>query len=751
MIVKHIKSPVVRIGLIILASAMLIFLLFISTFYMGLWGKIPSKSELSGYKYQKATEVFSADSILIGKYYLHDRQPITYEAFPEHLIQALVSIEDERFFDHSGIDYKSLFRVAVKTILLQDESAGGGSTISQQLAKNLYPRTERGKISLLAHKVKEMIIARRLETVFDKKDVLQHYLNTVSFGDNTFGIESASLKFFNKHTKELHTEEAATLVGMLKATYGYNPRIFPENSKNRRDLVLSSMARNEYISEAQRDSLARLPLVLDYREYEYNSGLAPYFREEVRKRLLEWSKAQKEQGNEYNIYTSGLKVYTTLDFKMQKSAEEAMEEHMSTLQKQFEKSYGKDAPWLINKSLMDKIIRASVPYKKMIKNGKSHEKAIDSMNQKKTMTLASWEGDKTSEASIIDSIRHYTKFLNTGSLSMDPHTGEVKTWIGGVNYKYYKYDHVSQSKRQVGSAFKPIVYMAALESGMDPCSYFSAEEVAYKNLEGWSPGNSGDKDEVYLNYSLTEALSNSVNTVAVKVLEKTGITKVIEQAKKMGIDATLPKLPSLALGTGEIGLDQMAGAYCSFVNAGVPMQPFFMKSISDNNDSILETFNPDTPMKAAFSKENGEIILEMMKATIDAGTASRIRSEYGLKNDIAGKTGTTQNNKDAWFAAITPNLVHITWVGLEHHEIGFRNTSLGQGSSAALPIFALWMKHMNQDSYFDGITKAKFSTPDPEVLAKLDCEPVKRDGFFKRLFKNPNKKKTRRFKEDGHP
>ncbi len=751
MILKQIKSPAIRIGLIVGASVLLLFLLFISSVYMGVWGKLPSKTELSGYKYQKATEVFTADSILIGKYYLHDRQPITYQSFPRHLIDALVSIEDERFFDHSGIDYRSLFRVAVKTILLQDESAGGGSTISQQLAKNLYPRSESGKIGLVVHKVKEMIIARRLETVFDKKEVLQHYLNTVSFGDNTFGIESASLKFFNKHTRELQTEEAATLVGMLKATYDYNPRIFPESGKNRRDLVLYSMAKNDYVSEEQRDSLTDLPLKLDYREYEYNSGLAPYFREEVRKRLMAWSKDQKEQGNEYNIYTSGLKVYTTLDFKMQKGAEEAMVEHMSHLQEQFEKSYGKNAPWLTNKTLMDKIIRGSIPYKKMIKNGISPQQAIDSMNQKRTMTLASWEGEKETEASIIDSITHYTKFLNTGSLSMDPHTGEVKTWIGGVNYKYYKYDHVSQSKRQVGSAFKPIVYMAALESGMDPCSYFSAEEVTYKNLEGWSPGNSGDKDEVYLNYSMKEALSNSVNTVAVKVLEKTGITKVISQANKMGIDASLPKQPSLALGTGEIGLNQMAGAYCSFVNDGIPMEPFFLKSISDNNDSILETFSPATPLKAAFSKENGEIILEMMKSTVNEGTAARIRSEYGLKNDIAGKTGTTQNNKDAWFAAVTPNLVHITWVGLEHHEIGFRNTSLGQGSSAALPIFALWMKHMNQDPYFDAVTKAKFATPDPEVMEKLDCEPVKRDGFFKRLFKNPNRKKTRKFKEDGAP
>ncbi len=737
-----------RYGLLALFTIMVVFLLFISSIYLGVWGRIPDKDSMSDFKYQKASEVYSADSVLIGKYYLYDRQPIQYEDFPQHLVDALVAIEDERFYRHTGVDYRSLLRVAIKTILLQDQSAGGGSTISQQLAKNLYPREDGGRMGLVVDKIKEMIIAGRLEDVYSKEEVLQHYLNTVSFGDNTFGIESAALKFFNKRTLELTIEEAATLVGMLKATYGYNPRINPENSLNRRNLVLSAMEQNNFLDEGVRDSLSKLDLGLEYREYDYNAGVAPYFREEVRKQLLKWNAAQNEAGHSYNIYTSGLKVYTTLDYKLQLLAEKAMANHMAKLQESFEKSYGANAPWITNKALIAKTIRNSMPFKKLIRQGLSDEEAMDSLSQKKSMTLLNWDGDKTLDASTLDSITHYMKFLNTGSLSVDPHTGEVKTWIGGVNYKYFKYDHISQSKRQVGSAFKPIVYTAALESGIDPCTYFSAQEVEYKNLEGWSPSNSGDKEEDYLNYSMEEALSNSVNTVAVKVLEETGIGSVIEQAKKMGITATLPRLPSLALGTGEISLAELAGAYCSYVNKGVPVRPFVLRAISDSKDSILQNFTHDMPAEEAFSRENGMIMLEMMKATINSGTAARIRTEYGLKNDIAGKTGTTQNNKDAWFVAVTPNLVHVTWVGLDQHEIGFKSTSLGQGANAALPLFAIWYGELNKDPEFDLITRAHFSPPDSGVLDKLDCEPVKRDGFFKRLFKNPEKKKTKKF-DDG--
>ncbi|MBU2946859.1 transglycosylase domain-containing protein [Zobellia uliginosa] len=747
MILKRIKSPFLRYTLLALLALVVFFFVFIISIYWGAWGKIPGKEELSDFQYQRASEVYTADSVLIGKFYLYDRQPIVFEAIPEHVLNALVAIEDERFYEHTGIDYQSLGRVAIKTVLMQDQSAGGGSTLTQQLAKNLYPRRDRKKANIVVDKIKEMFIASRLEDIYTKDEILTNYLNTVSFGDNTFGIESASLKFFNKQAKDLTVEQGAVLVGMLKATYGYNPRIFPEKSLNRRNLVLLAMANNDYISPEQKDSLTHIPAKLDYRDFDNNSGLAPYFREEVRKQLLKWNDKQKEEGNEYNIYTSGLKVYTTLDYNMQFWAEEAMQDHMKTLQNSFEKSYGKNAPWKTNKKLIEKVVKNSDVYRKLKKQGMEHQQIMDSLSVKKQLVLTDWGGEKTIQGSSIDSITHYMKFLNTGSLGLDPKTGAVKTWIGGVDFEHFKYDHVAQSKRQVGSTFKPIVYTTALETGTPPCTYFSAEEVEYENLKGWTPSNSGKKDETYLNYSMEEALSHSVNTVAVKVLEKAGIPNVITMAKNMGIFSKLPEQPSLALGTGEIYLNELAGAYAGYVNKGKAVLPYLIEKITDRKDSVLTKFEPKRARTTAFSEETRQIMVEMMKGTINRGTASRIRTTYKLNNAIAGKTGSTQNNKDAWFVAIMPKLVHVTWVGLDNHEIGFRSTSLGQGASAALPIFAKWMQEMNKHPSYNEITKAQFKRPDPAILNMLNCEPVKRDGFFKRLFKNPNKKRTKEFRK----
>ncbi|NNE76593.1 MAG: penicillin-binding protein [Pricia sp.] len=748
----RIKSPYLRYGIMAVALIFTAFLLFFLSVYWGVWGKLPSTKDLSDFKYQRASEVYTADSVLIGKYYLYDRQPIAFEDIPKHVLDALVAIEDERFYKHSGIDYPSLARVALKTILLQDQSSGGGSTLTQQLAKNLYPRRDRKKANIAVDKIKEMIIASRLEEIYDKDEILTHYLNTVSFGDNTFGIESASLKFFNKRTENLTLEEAASLVGMLKATYGYNPRIFPEKNRTRRNLVLLAMANNELLSEEIKDRLIDLPISLEYREYDNNEGIAPYFREEVRKQLQKWSLTQRDAGLEYNIYTSGLKVYTTLDYNLQVWAEEAMRDHMKSLQKSFEKSYGTNAPWLRNKKLIQKWVQQSDNYKKLKASGLTDEQIMDTLNQKKKMVLVDWEGEKTVDASSVDSLQHYMKFLNTGSLAIDPKTGAVKTWIGGVDFEHFKYDHVAQAKRQVGSTFKPIVYTTALEMGILPCTYFSAQEVEYENLKGWSPRNSGDKDEAYLNYSMEEALSNSVNTVAVKVLEESGIKNVVTMAKNMGVFSELPEQPSLALGTGEIYLNELAGVYASYVNDGKAVLPYLIETIADQKDSVLTKFEPKRAKSPAFSEETRQIMVEMMKATIDKGTASRIRTTYKLNNDIAGKTGTTQNNKDAWFVALSPKLVHVTWVGLDNHEIGFRSTTLGQGANAALPIYANFMQEMNKHPSYDAITKARFEKPNPAVVEMLDCEPVKRDGFFKRLFKNPDKKKTKKFKrKDAAP
>ncbi|MEM7381375.1 MAG: penicillin-binding transpeptidase domain-containing protein, partial [Bacteroidota bacterium] len=511
-------------------------------------------------------------------------------------------------------------------------------------------------------------------------------------------------------------------------------------------LVLNSMVRNDYLTESEADSIIDQPLVLNYKDYDHSTGLAPYFREELRKRLLGLKEINKDEEG-LSIYTSGLKIYTTLDYKMQQLAEKTMASHMRNLQRQFEKSHGNSAPWIRDKRMIERAIKNSDPFKKLISQGLSERQAMDSLATKKTMVLSSWEGDLSMKASTIDSLKHYMKFLNTGSLSIDPLSGAVRTWIGGIDHKYFKYDHISQSKRQVGSTFKPIVYAAALESGISPCTYFSAQEIEYKNLEGWSPGNSADKDETYLNYSMEQALSRSVNTVAVKVLEKTGIPTVIRQAEDMGITADLPEQPSLALGTGEIGLDELAGAYASFANDGRAVRPYLITKVTRANGDMIFDHQPSDHQDQALSDVTRKLMVEMMKTTVNEGTAARIRTTYGLRNDIAGKTGTTQNNKDAWFAAVTPNLVHVSWVGLDQHEIGFKSTSLGQGASAALPLFALFMKELNRDPAFNSITRASFEKPGDEILASLNCKPVKRDGFFKRLFKNPKKKRKKKFKK----
>ena len=514
----------------------------------------------------------------------------------------------------------------------------------------------------------------------------------------------------------------------------------------RRNLVLHAMYTNGYISEKQKTELLTKPLDLEYREFDYNAGIAPYFREEVRKEMLRWITAENENGTDYNIYTSGLKIFTTLNSKMQQLAERTMMEHMAKLQRDFENSYGKNAPWIKDKDLLEKIARKTLAYKKFKNAGLSHEQIIDSLyNDKRKQTFSSWKGDDEVNASTMDSIRHYTRFLNTGSLAVDPNNGEILVWVGGIDFKHYKYDHISQSKRQVGSTFKPIVYTTALEQGIAPCTYFSAQEVAYKNLKGWSPGNAGDKDEAYLNYSMEEGLSNSVNTIAVKVLEKAGINNVLEMAEAMGIPGKLPKEPSIALGTGEIKILDLAQAYTSYVNNGKHIKPLLIKKITNKRDSVLAEFKSALSKDIAFSKKTGQIMIEMMKSTVNKGTASRIRSTYDLKNDIAGKTGTTQNNKDAWFVALMPNLVHVSWVGMDQHEIGFNTTSLGQGANAALPLFARWMQELNKNKAFNPFTKASFPKPSASVIESLECEPVKRDGFFKRLFKNPNKKKTKKF------
>ncbi|WP_035096827.1 penicillin-binding protein 1A [Aquimarina megaterium] len=715
---------------------------FYASIYFGFWGKLPNKEELGSLKQAEATQVLDKDGHMIGKYYIYDRQPISYEDLPQHLIDALVATEDVRFYEHDGVDNTSLLRVFFKTILLRDKSSGGGSTITLQLAKNLFGRKKYKLFSTVINKLKESFVAKRIEDIYSKKEILTLYFNTVPFPDNTYGIESAAQKFFNKSTHQLTLSEAATLVGTLKANHSYNPRLFPERSQLRRDVVLQQMVKYGYLSAHRSNQTMSQPIIMDYQHFNHDLGLAPYFREEVKKELINiLEKHKKPDSSTYDIYNDGLIVHTTLDYKMQILAEEAMKEHMQVLQNDYEKSFGSAAPWKTDKDLVKNAIKSLKIYSIYKEQGLTEAQIEDSLSVKKDIELFEWSGNITKKISSLDSIQHYLKFLNTGMIAIEPTTGAVQAYLGGIDYRYFKYDHVSQSERQVGSTFKPFVYTTAIENGMKPCSYFSTKEITYTNLDNWTPKNASEQNDPYLNFTLEKALSNSVNTIAVKVLNKVGIPKVVDQVKKLGVTAILSEEPAMALGTDGIKLKELAGAYASYVNEGKSVKPYYISRIEDKNGRLIASFEPEIAETPAYNDYTRQVLLEMMKSTVEQGTATRLRTTYNLKNDIAGKTGTTQDNKDGWFVGITPNLVTITWVGNDNYNIGFKTTALGQGANTALPIFAKLYQKMNLDSTFDPITKSKFEESAKEVLKDLDCKPEKRDNFFKRLFGKKKKKK----------
>ncbi|MHA7058218.1 transglycosylase domain-containing protein [Aquimarina sp. M1] len=742
---KLFQKTWVKWTLITIGGLVLVFTIFYASIYFGLWGKIPNQEELSSLKQAEATQVLDKDGQLIGKYFIYDRQPIIHNDLPQHLINALVATEDVRFYDHDGVDNISLLRVFFKTILLQDKSSGGGSTITLQLAKNIFGRKDYGYFSVIVNKLKESIIAKRIEEIYTKEEILTQYFNTVPFPDNTYGIESASQKFFNKPTRELTLSEACTLVGSLKANHSYNPRLFPERSQLRRDVVLQQMVKYEYITSGVANRVSNQNIALDYQYFNHDLGLAPYFREEVKKELNSiLKKYKKVDSSTYNIYKDGLIIHTTLDYKMQSLAEQVMKEHLQDLQMAYEKEYGTKAPWKTNTSILDNALQQLPTYQKYKEQGLSQKQIADSFAVKREMELFGWEGNITKTISVRDSIQHYLKFLNAGMIAVDPTNGAVRAYLGGIDYRYFKYDHVSQSKRQVGSTFKPFVYTTAIEKGIKPCTYFPVKEVTYTNLKDWTPKNSSEEKDPFLNYNMETALSNSINTIAVKVIGEVGVKNVLEQVKKMGITEKLPEQPSIALGTAGIKIKELAGAYASYVNRSKTVQPFYISKIEDRKGNIIASFEPKISEKPVFSDYTRQIMLEMMKSTINKGTAKRLRSVYGLKNEIAGKTGTTQDNKDGWFVGITPKLVTISWVGNDNYAIGFKSTSLGQGANSALPIFAKLYQKMNEDPNFNPITKSDFEKTPDTVLDDLDCEPEKRDNFLKRLFSK--KKETKKFR-----
>lgn len=718
---------------------------FVILVWSGFFGALPATEQLSEIHHPVASEVYSADSVLLGRYFLQDRTPVDAKDIPENLKHALIATEDVRFYEHEGIDVRSLFRVLVKSLILQKESSGGGSTITQQLAKNLYPRRSYAMLSLPINKVREMIIASRLEETYSKDEILVLYLNTIPFADNTYGVKAAADRFFSKQVKDLTPEQSATLVGMLKATHNYNPRLFPERAVGRRNLVIAQMEKYGFLTQAEEQALQEKPLGLNYNNISHNSGLAPYFRAYLRNELLAWCREHtKEDGSPYNLYTDGLKIYTTLDSRLQSHAEAAMRKQMKDLQEKF-------ANQLTTKQLEEAALRKlrQLPqYRELKESGMSEEQILTALKKPMKTKVYTWDGVKEAQMSIFDSVKHHMQFLQAGVLAMDPASGDVRVWVGGIDHRFFQYDHVKPgTKRQVGSTLKPILYAAALEEGIGPCTYISAGKTEYSNVDSWTPQNT-DAETYDKKYSMEGGLSGSVNTVSVKLLEKTGINNAIAVARKMGITSELPAVPSLALGTPSISVMEMVTAYSALANGGLAVRPRYLVAIADQKGNVLERPDKkeDKPSRVLSAKST-QLMVHMLKSVVSEGTGSSLRSRFGVPNDVAGKTGTTQLNVDGWFMAITPKLVIGTWVGADDPKLHFRSTSLGQGASTALPITAYFLQNINRDQQLRAIATARFPALSPELLEELDCKSSKSDlNIFQRIFKKKKKTKVKKFR-----
>ena len=738
----------VKTGIALLLVAFLLFLIV----YVGFTGPVPTKKVLQKIKNPVATQVFSNDGRLLGRYYIENRSNVSFDEISPNLINALIATEDSRFYQHRGIDEVALMRVFVKSLLLQNRSAGGGSTLSQQIAKNLYPRKTFGPLTMPVNKLRESIIAYRLERLYTKEEIITLYLNTVPFAENIFGIEVASERFFNKPPSKLKVNEAATLIGMLKANNSYNPRKNPERSLERRNVVLEQMLKYGYISEGEAKLYKAEPMELTYNLITYNEGPAPYLMEKLRPVLQIWCDEHlKEDQSIYNLYTDGLKVKTTIDFDMQMAAERAVSDQMKNLQSLFDEHWVNNKPWGDDQSVVQRAMKRSERYRNLKNRGIPEAQIKEIFKTPTSISLFSWDGPKLVQMTPRDSVQYSLKILNTGFMAMDPNNGELKAYIGGNDFRFFQYDH-TLAKRQIGSTFKPIVYLAALEAGISPDTYFPNEKKVYAEYDNWSPENSHDDYAGF--YSMEGALSKSINTIAVDVLIQTGIPNVIDLAKRMGVNSELPKYPSLALGTASISLEEMVCVYAEIVNGGRKIKPYYLKSIESNKGVMLEKFKNIQSYEQLASPENCRIITHMLKAVVNEGTGSAIRQKWGIDADFAGKTGTTQDQADGWFIGMTPSLVAGAWVGAEDPSIHFRTLGTGAGGHTALPIVGNFFSQVMQNGKFKALRSLRFESPTPQSLAMLSVPPYlemmeTKGGFFRDLFggRNKQEREERKLKE----
>lgn len=700
--------------------------IFFTMLSFGWLGFMPTFEELENPKANLATEVYADSGELLGYIGIQNRSNVNYKDISPNMINALIATEDARFREHSGIDARSLFRVLTKTILGGHKSSGGGSTLTQQLAKNLFPREKKSAVGTVYAKLKEWIVAIKLERNYSKDEILSMYLNTVDYGSNAFGIKAASHTFFTKLPSELEVEEAAVLVGLLKAPTTYNPVRNPENALKRRNTVLSQMEKYGYLTSEQLEAKSAQPIKLKYNPQAHDEGIATYFREMLRNYMKDWCKTHyKPNGDQYDVHKDGLRIYTTINYQMQKNAEDAVKEHFKYLQNEFfkhTKGY-RDAPFTgISRADIEKYylqaMKNSDRYRDLKEEGLSDKEIKANFEQKTKMRVFTWNGDKDTVMSPWDSLRYYKHFLNTGMVSIEPQTGHIKVYVGGINYKHFKFDNAKLGRRQVGSTFKPYVYAAAMkDSDLSPCFEISNTPVTFEDYDNWTPKNSNKAREGEM-VSLKWALANSVNFVSAALIKDyTTPQSVVNLVKQMGITTPMPAVPSICLGTADLSVMEMAEAMATFANKGVHKNPIFITKICDNKGMVLEVFN--TKSNAALDEETAYLVLELMKGVVDSGTGARLRYKYGLRSIIAGKTGTTDNNSDGWFIGINPKLATAVWVGGELRSIHFRSTALGQGASMALPVYGLFMQKCEKNPKLN-FYKGDFDRP-PSLEIDMDC------------------------------
>jgi penicillin-binding protein 1A len=708
---------------ILISLAIIIPVIFFSLVYFGVFGPLPDKNELSAISNEEASLVFSSDTVLIGEFFAENRTNIHWKDVPVHLKNALIATEDKRFFTHKGYDTRSYFRVFVKSIILGDKTGGGGSTITQQLVKNLYGRDDFGILSLPVNKIKEIIIASRIEEVFTKEELLLLYLNSVPFGDDVYGVESAAHRYFNKPTRELKVEESAVLVGLLKANTYFNPRLNPANSLVRRNLVLNLMEAEKYLSAGTADSLRKLPIRLAY-ENVSSKATAGYFVYQVKEKTVELLAALRNKtGKEYILEKDGLKIYTTLNMKVQEMATAAVKNHLSVMQPILDKELNRNFEnhW----------------YKKQRQSATD----ITNGNKVREIEVFNWDGIKAKHISKLDSLWHYYKMLNAAVLITNPKNGAVIAWIGGNHFPTLPFDMVL-SHRQIASAFKPFLYATALENGFTPCTYLENEANKYPGYEDWEPQNADLASTPDSTIALWYALAHSMNLPTVDLYFKVGRENLMNTCNRLKFPTISDDAPSIALGTLDLSLSEVVKAYACFANNGKMNDLIMITKITDAVGNILY-INKSTQPKEVFKPETSKVITAMLEEAINQGTGTSIRGRYGVQSDLAGKTGTAQNYSDAWFIAYTPDLVCGTWVGASTPDVHFYSGN-GSGSSLALPIVANVIKGIEKNASL----KQKFLTPFPindDIYSMLQCQPFLQKGikgFIKRLFKGKDTKET---------